>query len=167
MSNPKVWGVAMGLMCATAAHANLVLEHAQSAGVKRCLPIVRQLSEFLIEDKKDAHGAHSQWGRVGADGKLFTSVIERNDPNYTVVASMSVAPLPGGACTAVYEQIYNIPLPCAQAASLLTNHKNRGVINRDVSLYEHLSSDTVMIYMMQASNGCLVVKKEVWPSVTP
>lgn len=168
MSNPKAWALALGLMWATAAHANLVLEHAQSAGVKRCLPVVQKISAFLVGAKKEAHGAHSLWGRVGADGKLFTAFVERNEPDYTYLASISVAPLPDGTCSAVYEQIYNAPVPCAQMASMLPGYRYRAVLNKEVSVYDNSSIDTAMIYLMPAPpNGCLMVKKEVWLSAVP
>ena len=167
MRNPKVWALALGLMCATAAHANGVLEYAKSGGVKRCLPVIQKLSEYLIGANKEAYGAHSVRGLVGADGKLFTAVIERNEPSYTSLASMSVAPLPDGTCSAVYEQIYNASVSCTQMALLLPIYKLRTTLNKEVAVYEHQSDDTQTVYMMPTPNGCLLVKKGIWPSVAP
>ena len=96
--------LALGVLFSTVAFAeNGVVEQAKKSGVKKCLPAVKFMADFLIENGNS--GSHSIWHSSNADKQIFTTVIERNFSDGVLLSNLTVAPVSSGQCAAVYDQI--------------------------------------------------------------
>jgi hypothetical protein len=145
------------LFSASAGAQNLVVEQAKKAGVETCLPTVEALSGFLVGN--DPHGADDAWPRKNTDKQIYTSTIERVTPNGTQLSSLSVAPVKGGGCSAVYEQVQWFNTSCLVVAQEhYPKLKYKGVLANKVAVLDGPAS----IYLYPAGPGCLVMKKEVF-----
>lgn len=155
----------VGILLAPAAWAeNVVVDQAAKAGVKKCLPAIRRVSEFLIEDG-DA-GAHAVWSTKNADKQVFTAVVERNFADGVLLTSMTVSPIATGECAAVYEQVSYSPRSCiAVAKETFGNYDYKHSVNKSVVV---LQMNDIHVYLLPAEGGgCVSIKKEVVMEASP
>ena len=135
---------------------NNVVEQASKAGIKKCLPAVTTISNFLIGN--DKHGAHDAWASKDTDQQIYSSTIERVTPGGTRLISLSVAPVTGGNCSVVYDQIEWFDTSCLVVAKEhYPNHIYKGVLASKVAILEGPAT----IFLYPAGPGCLSLKKEV------
>lgn len=143
------------LATADAVAQNQVVEQAQKAGVKRCLPAVAAISNYLIG--ADPHGVDSFRTRK-PDEQPFSATIERDTADGVALSSVTVTPLQDGDCALSYDQINWYNSSCLVVAKeLYPQHQYRGVLSKKVILLEGAAS----VYLLPAGDGCLVLKKEV------
>ena len=160
-----LFALAMGAVFSTnAAAENLVVDHAAKSGVKKCLPAVKYIADFLIEDGNA--GAHSVWNSNTPDKQVFTSVVERNFKDGIVLTSLTVSPVTSGQCAAVYDQISYSPKSCfAVSKETFGKYEYKDSVNKDVIVLESRSAN---VYLMPAEGGgCVILKKEVLMDATP
>ena len=144
---------------------NTVVNQAATAGVKRCLPAVKNMADFLIENGNA--GSHSVWNSNTPDKQIFTSVIERNFNDGVLLSSLTVSPVPSGACAAVYDQISYSPKSCiAVSKETFGKYEYKDSVNKEVIVLE--SKEGVNVYLLPAEGGgCVSLKKEVLMDATP
>lgn len=138
---------------------NIPYDHAKEAGIRKCLPAVQNISQFLHEGK--AHGALSTWATKNPDKQMFVSTIERTYSDGAQIMSIFVAPVPTGDCATAYERIMYWDKSClALAKDTFSDFEYKGELNKFVT---HLSkkSGGNSVYLMSAGNGCISVRKEV------
>ena len=143
---------------------NVVVNQATKAGVKKCLPAVKYVADFLIKDGNA--GSHSEWNSKTPDQQVFTSVIERNFSDGILLTSLTVAPVTSGQCAAVYDQISYSKKSCiAVSKESFGKYEYKDSINKDVVVLE---SGGVSVYLLPAEGGgCVTLKKEVLMDATP
>ncbi len=136
---------------------NIALEQAKEAGVKKCLPAIKSISDFIIENGN--HGAHSFWSSQKPDDQLFTSTVERNFSDGKLLTSISVAPVKTGECAIVYEQVGFYPKSCvAVSKETFSKYQYKGELNKEVVI---LQSTSATVYLMPVEGGCVTMKKEI------
>lgn len=157
--------LAMGATFSASVSAeNVVVNQASKAGVKKCLPAVKNMADFLIKDGNA--GSHSVWNSKNPDQQVFTAVIERNFSDGILLSSLTVSPVASGQCAAVYDQIIYSPKSCiAVSKETFGTYKYRFSVNKDVVMLE---SGDVSVYLLPAEGGgCVTLKKEVLMDATP
>lgn len=142
---------------------NVVVENATKAGIKKCLPAIKYMSNFLIKDGD--HGAHSQHSVSDPNNQIFTTFIERNYSDGELYTNLVVAPTTSGKCAAAYDQINYHPKSCtAVSKETYVNFKYVGTLNKKAV---GLQSDDVTVYLIPTDNGCISVKKEILMDASP
>jgi hypothetical protein len=152
--------ITVGLLLAgaTLAGENIPLQQAQKAGVKKCLPAVQKVSEFLLEGGN--HGAHGTWNIARPDKQVYASMIERTFSDASQIFSLVVTPTVSGECPTVYERIAYFQESCiATAKNTLSNFEYKGELNKRVTIMSSKSGGDA--YLMPIASGCLLVRREV------
>lgn len=165
MRNFSFFALAMGVVFSANTFAeNVVVDQATKSGIKKCLPAVKNIADFLIKDG-DA-GAHSVWNSSTPDKQIFTSVVERNFKDGILLTSLTFAPVTGGQCAAVYDQIDYSPKSCiAVSKQTFGKYEYKNSINKNVIVLE---SEGVSVYLLPAKGGgCVSLKKEVLMDAMP
>lgn len=136
---------------------NIPYDQAKEAGIKKCLPAVQKVSEFLHEGKH--HGAHSSWATQSPDKQMFVSTIERTYSDGAQIMSMFVAPVPTGECATAYERIMYWDKSClALAKDTFSDFEYKGELNKFVTILSKKSGGSA--YLMPAGSGCVSVRRE-------
>ena len=159
------FALAMGVVfSANASSENVVVNHASKSGVKKCLPAVKYMADFLIKDGNA--GAHSLWNTDDSNKQIFTSVIERNFNDGVLLTSLTVAPVTGGQCAAVYDQIDYSPKSCiAVSKQTFGKLEYKNTVNKDVIILEQ---GNLYVYLLPVEGGgCVSLKKEVLMDAMP
>ncbi len=146
----------LGLFAVGASAENIPYEQAQNAGIKKCLPAIKKITDFIIEDGNA--GAHSFWNTNNPDGSAFSTIIERNFSDGTILTNVTVAPTPNGSCYVEYQKIVNLNKTCLAAAQGLEGAKYKAELNREVAVLDH---GTVSVYLLPNGNQCTMIRKEV------
>jgi hypothetical protein len=144
------------LLLATANAENIVVKQARAAGVKHCLPAIEKISNFLIEDENT--GAQSNWNSEQPDTHPFSTLIERNYDDGTVVINLNVTPVTTGQCYVEYEKIIQFEGSCLAASHKFKGAEYIGELNREVSA---LQQDAVNIFLIPSGSNCIAVLKEI------
>ncbi len=143
------------LVSSLAMAENNVIAQAKKAGVKRCLPAVGAISNYLVGT--DPHGVDS-FRTAKPDQQPFSATIERNAADGVALSSVTVTPLKDGDCALNYDQINWYNAACLVVAQeLYPKHRYRGVLSKKVILLEGAAT----VYLLPAGEGCLALKKEV------
>ncbi len=142
--------LAMGTAFSTNVFAqNVVVNQAEKAGVKKCLPAVKNMADFLIKDGNA--GSYAVWNSKTPDQQVFTSVIERNFSNGILLTSLTVAPVTSGQCAAVYDQVSYSPKSCiAVSKETFGKYEYKDSVNKDVVVLE---AGGVYVYLLPAEGG--------------
>lgn len=135
---------------------NLPYLQAKKAGIKKCLPAIQKISEFLVKDAKI--GTHSRWSRNSPDTSAFSTVIEANVSDGTILMNLNVTPTLGGNCYIEYESIFHFNKSCLAASQSLKDAKYVGELNKEIAV---LSQGNVDTYLIPNGNECTMVRKEV------
>lgn len=151
-----VLAITLGLVAANVSAENIPYGHAKDAGVKKCLPAIKKITDFLIEDGNA--GAHSFWNTDNPDSSAFSTVIERNFSDGTILTNVTVSPTPNGKCYVEYQKIINMNKPCIATAQGLDGAKYKAEVNKEVSILEH---GVVSVYLIPNGNQCTMLRKEV------
>ena len=158
----------MGVTLSTnVAAENPVVNHAVEAGVKKCLPAVKYVSNYLIGDRYV--GAFSSWNPDSPNMQMFTSIIEQDYGSLTTLTNMTVSPVASGQCAAVYNQIAYWQKSCISISKeIFGEYEYMGTVNNNVALLKNGANQNVAIYLLPAGdNGCVSVKKEILMDATP
>lgn len=136
---------------------NITVKQAKAAGVKSCLYAVEKIANFAIED--GSAGTYSHWATTNPDKSGFSSIIERNFSDGTIVTNIVVVPDAKGGCYTEYTKMYNSGKSCLATSQQLDDAKYKGEINKEVGIFERGS---LMFYMIpNGTQNCTVVSKEV------
>lgn len=152
------------VLSSSVAADNAVVNQAAGSGVKKCLPAVRSISDFLIRDGNA--GAHSVWNSNTPDKQIFTSVIERNFIDGILLTNLTVSPVASGQCAVVYDQIKYSSKSCvAVSKENFENYEYKDSLNKEVVV---LQSGGVYVYLLPAEGGgCVSLKKEILMDAIP
>lgn len=148
--------ITLSMLAANVSAENIAYNQAKNAGIKKCLPAIKKITDFLISDGKA--GAHSFWNDKNPDLSPFSTVIERSFSVGSVVSNVTVSPTSDGKCYIEYQKIYNSDKSCIAEAQELDGAKYKNELNSRVSVLEHGS---VNIYLLPNENKCTVIRKEV------
>ncbi|MEZ9819432.1 hypothetical protein AB4238_02240 [Shewanella sp. 10N.286.45.A1] len=159
----RLIGVFLGLsVSAMSVHAeeNLIVSMAKENGVKRCIPQLETVSNFIIDKK--SHGTHAAWNSDGADNRMYSSISSKGyadgDSHVSVVASINSE----GKCDAYYVETFALAKSCM--ASRETTYKDMeyvGTINSKTIVLKNTGGANYYLSAQGASdNICLVSKRE-------
>ena len=132
------------------------VEHAQKNGIKKCLPAIKKISKFLLEDGK--YGAHDYWNKNTPNDGGFSATMERVYKDGSNILNFDVVHTKSGECFVSYEKIIFIKEKCAKALPRFKLKKKKATLVKSVLLYE---SENTSNYTMDTGQGCLIVRKEV------
>jgi hypothetical protein len=134
---------------------NKITQQAKKAGVKRCLPAVEAISNYLIG--ADPHGVDS-FRTPKPNQQPFSATIERNASDGVVLSSTTITPTQDGDCVLNYDLIRWYDASCLVVAQeRYPKHRYRGVLSKKVILLD----GAARVYLLPAGDGCLALKKEV------
>ncbi|WP_127477151.1 hypothetical protein [Sulfurivermis fontis] len=148
--------VAMCVIATTVSAENVVVKQAREAGVKRCMPAIEKIANFLIGDGNA--GVHSVWNSDNPDKQAFSAVIERNYSDGAIVTNLNVTPVPTGQCYVEYEKIIQFNKSCLAAAQEFKGAEYKGEVNKEVGALNH---NGVHVYLIPSGTNCIVVRKEI------
>lgn len=151
--------ICIGISCSSlfADDSNVVVKHAEKAGVKKCLPAIKSLSDFII--KRGDAGAYSMWNTKNPDNNIFSSSIERTFTDGVIFTDFTVSPVASGACSAIYNKIWYESKSCiAVVKEKYEKAKYKGELNKNIT---YLDDNDVDTYLMPAGGGCIVIRKEL------
>ena len=155
--NKLALAILMVMMSVFAAYAdNTVLKQAQNAGIQRCLPAIKSMSEFIID--AGPSGSHCIWNTNSPDTNPFTCVIERDYSDGPVTTNLSVTPMANGTCYAEYEKVFLFDETCMSASQSFEGSKYLGELNKEVAVLDH---NDVKVYLIPFGHQCVVVLKEI------
>ncbi|GAA81302.1 MULTISPECIES: hypothetical protein [Pseudoalteromonas] len=161
--NFRLIGTFLGLsFLATNALAedNSVVSMAKEKGVKRCIPQIEHISNFIIDKK--AHGSHATWNKDAADNRMYSSLSSKGytdgDSHVSVIASINS----DGKCDTYYVETFALAKSCLMA---------REKTYKDMEFVGTLNDKTIVLknagganYYLSpqgtANNICLVSKRE-------
>jgi len=88
-----------------AAEDNNIVKRAQGLGIVKCLPAIRYITTFIIDDGVDS-GYKATWSSAEPDKSIYNVSIERNYPNGTLYADVTFSHTVTGACAAVISKMF-------------------------------------------------------------
>jgi len=135
---------------------NLVYQQAKKAGIKKCLPAIEYISDFLV--KNIDIGTHSRWSITDSDRSAFTTVIEANVSDGTVFINLNVTPTLDGKCYIEYESVFRFNESCIATSQTLKNAKYIGLVNKEIAVFNQDSLDT---YLIPNGKQCIMIRKEI------
>ncbi|GGP58939.1 hypothetical protein GCM10009347_26670 [Shewanella algicola] len=139
------------------AEESIPLKHATTHGIKKCLPAVKSIAEFLA---KGNHGANSLWNKNTPDESAFTSVIEQSFKDSPILSTMTVTRTKSDDCYSEYEKIFYFEENCmATAQTTFKGAEYEGMVNKYITFLNHEGIDT---YLMPAGPGCVVIRREAY-----
>lgn len=131
-----------------------------NAGVKNCANRVNQVSTFLIQNSQSS-GAAMFIPQGTPDAKLVSTSMEIQYQNLpTAYSSATFSPLAGGGCDAVYDTVAYWNASCQNVfQNQFKGFKQIGVLSKTIPVLG--AQGNVRVFLMQAGNGCVSIKKEV------
>jgi hypothetical protein len=135
---------------------NVPVNQAKQAGIKKCLPAIEKITNFIIEGGNA--GAHSFWHNEKPDSRAFTTAIERHFADGVVFTNVNVVPTADGECYVEYLRISNMNKSCLATAQGLEGAKYKGELRKDIAILEHRG---VTVYLIPNASQCTMVRKEV------
>ncbi|HWS39735.1 MAG TPA: hypothetical protein VN247_00425 [Arenimonas sp.] len=150
-----------GLLIATTSVAETITyEQAKKAGIKRCLPVIKKTSDFLV--KQDAHGASSNWATEETDKQIFSSFIEHGfNDNTTEIINLIVVPTVSGQCAFSYTRTFYSEQSClALSKDIYSEYEFKGEVNKNATklVSKNGGGDA---YLMSVGTGCLSIRHEI------
>lgn len=156
----------MGIMAMSTAHAEETgpVRSAIKAGVKKCLPAIKKLSAFLLDNPK--YGWTCTHVQANPDKGIFSCVMETVDPKGapTEFISMAVIPSAGGACAGQYTRVGIWPKSCEalQQQDFSDYEVKKDKLGEFYAQLEPRKGFAAMRpFMMNVSNTCQVVRTEM------
>lgn len=139
------------------AEDNIIIKQAEKAGIKKCMPSIITMSNFIIDDSNS--GVSSYWNSTNPDKHIFTTAIESNISDFTMFTDMSISPVVSGDCNVVYNKIFYLPKSCvAVSKDTYDKAKYKGELNKNITYLDHNGVD---VFLMPAGAGCVVIRKEL------
>lgn len=135
---------------------NHVVKKAREVGVKDCLKTIEKISNFIIKDAN--YGVNSVWNSKHPDKQAFSSMIEVNFGDGTMLASLNVTKTASGECYVEYEKIFTFNKTCLALAKETENSVYKGELGKEVA---YLEVEGAAVYLFPAGSGCIFVKKEI------
>lgn len=149
---------ACALFVSSAAFAdNMPYNTAKDKGIKKCLPAVKKITDFLIKDSD--HGSYDTWNTKSPDTNNFYSTIERTFSDGASLSNVVVSPVVSGSCNVSYDQVSFWEKSCmATKSELFPKLEYKGEVNKNITMIS--DGDGMTVYLMQVKGGCIAVKKE-------
>lgn len=136
---------------------NLTLQKAKEAGIKDCLKAVEGVSSFVVAD--NTHGVHAIWNKEHPNETGFSSMIETNYNDGTIVTNVNVTKAASGECFVEYVKVVHYAKSCMAVAKNWEKAVYKGELNKEVA---YLSDGSSSIYLLPAgSSGCVMLRKEI------
>jgi hypothetical protein len=146
------------LPCQAFGAANAFVEHAEKAQLKKNLPAVQNLGNFLTKNAAD-WGTHSYWVTDGGDNRMFSSVIETVHSDGPALTLMVISPAVGkDTPDYTYLRAYYVPKSLVDLREKdYRDWTYTGTMAKDVVTLEY---NDLNVYLMPAGNGTMVFKRE-------
>ncbi|WP_411132282.1 hypothetical protein AAFX34_15750 [Vibrio vulnificus] len=137
-----------------------VVNMASQNNIKRCLPQLEGISNFILKDKP--HGTHATWNIDEPDNRMYTTLSSKGysdgDSHVSVVAAINSK----GKCDTYYTETFALSTSCMSA---------REETYKDMQYVGTLNGKTIVLknqgganyYLSPQGNGgniCLVTKRE-------
>ncbi len=135
----------------------LALNQAQNAGVKTCLPLIKDLTGLTIDGES---ATVSTWNKDEPDNRAFSALSVMKYPNQTAPRAIGlVSATPAGThCDGSNIRIQSSALTCdAIAANLAKQNVPEPQVLGDVRLYAPNAQGQRTILSPAATNGCVLV----------
>jgi hypothetical protein len=139
---------------------NNAIAQPKEAGITKCLPMLKYLSDVLLEGTNPG-SSKSTWSKDNADHGFFTSIFEMVYGNETMFTEISMSSTASGKCVAVMSKSIYMDKSCSAASKDLVLAKAKYVQepNKRVAYFEREFGDA---YSIPAGNGCIIVFKELY-----
>ena len=152
----------MGVMAMSAAKAEEVgpYNSAVKAGVKKCLPAIKKLSEFLL--KGEQHGWKCTHVQASPDKGIFSCVMETPFSKPVEFISMAVIPSAGGECAAHYTRVGIWPKNCdAIAQQEFSEFQEKDKLGQYYAqMLPKKGHGAMRPFLMNVSDTCQVIRTE-------
>lgn len=153
-------GACIAVMSFAAFAGNTSYEAAQKAGVRKCLPAVKKITDFIIEN--GTHGSFDRWSTANPDRQQFTTTIERNFQDGVTLSNVVVSPVATGECAVAYDQIGFFEKSClAVKSELFSKFEYKGEVGKEVAMIAGQNGN-IVVFLMSVKGGCISVKKETF-----
>lgn len=130
---------------------------AKGQGIKTCLPKIRYISSFLMNDAD--HAVLMTGAKKDPDQKLSIAHLVRPYPDGSTVSVMNTAPGPSGQCSGAYTTIIPMDKPCAVVRE--TTLKDFTFVESMAGLLRFTDkAGSVDAILLPVAQGCAVVKSE-------
>ena len=153
-------GVSMFLSDIQAQEVTSIVDTAQKNGVKRCIPQLEKVSNFIIDGKK--HGTHATWSQISPDGKMYSSLTSKGYSDGNSHVSVIGAVNSEGKCDSYYLENYALAKSCMMARE--TNYKDLEYVgtlaHKTIVLKNAGGANYYLTPQGAANNICLVSKSE-------
>jgi len=137
-----------------------VVKQATNAGIKKCLHVVKSLSDVTINNRP--HGARCKWASGNPDAGIFSCEVEAWSPTedkYSMYASLTVAPTLDGKCVGDYTVVNQYIDDCRtvrqRSPKMDLEKKTKNLI------YLKQTTGNVSNYLMEQAGHCVLVKHEM------
>lgn len=154
-----VFGVSMLPNIVKAQETTSVVGMAKSNGVKRCIPTLELVANFMIEGK--AHGTHAAWNKNSPDNRMYSSFTSKNYSDGNSHISVIGAVNSEGKCDGYYIETYVIDKACMIARE--TTFKEMefvGTLQNTTIVLENAGGANYYLTPQAVPNICLVSKSE-------
>lgn len=150
----------LALAAPAAGADNIPTSMAKQKKVKKCLPMVEKVSNFLIEQNQ--HGGDATWNSKASDEHMYSALVAKRYNDGESHIHMAMAPS-GNQCDAVYTETFVMEKSClAVREEVFKDFRYRGTLS-DTTLVLQNASSSVDVYLSNAgTNGrlCLVTRRE-------
>lgn len=136
---------------------NVPYEFAVEKGIKKCLPAIKEVTEFVIKDSQ-THGSYSIWNTINPDTTTYTTTIETVFLDGSLISTATFTPDLSGNCNAILSQVYHTQSSCLkQANEVYENAKSVSTLAKQV---EVLEKNDINYFLIPTNPGCMSLKQE-------
>jgi len=145
------------LAAAGAAQAgkSIVVEEAQSLGVRQCLPTIKSMTDFVLDETLT--GVNTTRSPSNPDQGPFYAAVESTYTDGANFTFMNFTPRGETDCAAGYTKIFYLPVSCESQAKEMSDFVPMGRLQSRIS---HLRAKNLSAYLMPAGNGCILIRQE-------
>ena len=136
------------------------VQYAKSAGVRKCLGRIEQVTRFLTGSSSNV-GGHYFISPSHPDDMMISLSMEIQQPGAgPAYASASFAPNQANGCGGMYETVVYWPQDCEFVAQQHYPDLQRvGSLSSQIIVLK--GSSSLKIFLMPAGTGCVAIKKEI------
>lgn len=137
-----------------------VVNMAKESGVKRCIPNLKHISDFILDGK--AHGTHSTWNQNAPDNRMYSSMSSKSYTDGNSHVSVVAAINSEGKCDTYYMETFALPNSCMKSRE--TTYKEMkyiGTLDDKTIVLENAGGANYYLTPQGTQNKmCLVSKRE-------
>jgi hypothetical protein len=153
--------LAAALACTPArATENAILDLVRKAGIQQCTQTWKLMAEHVLENA-ERHAARVTWAQGDASRHMASAVVEAVMSYGTMLAVLSVVPMPDGRCDGSVTRTIHMGASCDAVMRLMPNVEYIGKMERDVALWRRTQGSPINFYVQPAGSGCQVSMHEV------